>query len=313
MQILTFSRKGDHGLKPVPIGSVVMESLKLVRASIPTIIEIHQDISAQTDAILGDATQINQILINLCTNASHAMSENGGILEVRLKNVHIHREDAAKIHDLKVGKYVRLTVRDTGHGISPCIQDRIFDPYFTTKGVGEGSGMGLAVVHGIVNAFGGAISVESNPNEGATFQIYFPSYEGETDSVEKTSQAVPGGHGRVLLVDDEEAIVELLSMMLERLGYSVEATTNSLEALDVFKKNPDRFDVVITDQTMPHMTGKTLAGKMFSVRSDIPVILCTGYSEMINEEQSKAIGIREYASKPLDMYELARLVQKVLK
>jgi len=312
MQILTFSRKTDHDMKPVPISSVIKESLKLMRASIPTTIEIHHSISEDTDTILGDATQINQVLINLCTNASHAMRKNGGTLDVRLKNVRVHPGDAEKIHDLKAGKYVMLTVRDTGHGISPDIKDKIFDPYFTTKEVGEGSGMGLAVVHGIVSALGGAISMESHPNRGTTFQVYFTSYEGETASEEKTPLSVPGGHGRVLLVDDEEAIVELERTMLERLGYSVEAKTSSLDALDAFKSNPDLFDVVITDQTMPHMTGKTLAGEMISLRNDIPVILCTGYSEMINEEEAKAIGIREYASKPLAMNELASLVRKVL-
>lgn len=312
MQILTFSRKTDHELKPVPLGSVIKESLKLLRASIPTIIEIHHNISEENDTILGDATQVNQVLINLCTNASHAMRQDGGILEVLLKNVQVYPGDAEKIHHLKAGRYVRLTVRDTGHGISPDIKDRIFEPYFTTKEVGEGSGMGLAVVHGIVNTLGGAISVENNPSRGTTFQVYFPSYQGESEVEEKTLPSLAGGHGRVLLVDDEEAIVELGRTMLERLGYSVEAKTSSMEALDTFRKNPDLFDVVITDQTMPHMTGKTLAGEMISLRNDIPIILCTGYSELIDEDEAKAIGIREYASKPLAMNELARLVRKVL-
>ncbi len=312
MQILTFSRKTDYDMKPVSISSVIKESLKLVRASIPTTIEIHHGISEETDTILGDATQINQVLINLCTNASHAMRKNGGTLEVQLKNVQVSPGRAEKTQDFKAGRYVMLTVRDTGHGISPDIKDKIFDPYFTTKEVGEGSGMGLAVVHGIVNALGGAISVQSSPGRGTTFHVYLKSYEGQTEPDEKPAQPVPGGHGRVLLVDDEEAIAELGKMTLERLGYSVEAKTSSLEALEVFRNNPHRFDVIITDQTMPHMTGKTLAVEVMALRNDIPIILCTGYSEMIDEDEAKKIGIREYASKPLAMNELARLIKKVL-
>jgi CheY-like chemotaxis protein len=311
-QILTFSRKGEHDVKPLSLSPVVRESLTLLRASIPTTIEIRQEISEGAGAVVGDATQINQILINLCANAAHAMRERGGVLEIRLENVEVDEQTAARIHDLEAGPYVKLTIGDTGHGMSSDIMDRIFDPYFTTKGVGEGSGMGLAVVHGIVNAHGGGIAVESSPGRGTRVDVFFPRYQGPVGLDGKAAEIVPGGHERILLVDDEEALLKIERAMLSQLGYTVDATKDSLEALETFRAQPALFDAVITDQTMPRMTGETLAREILSLRSEIPVILCTGFSELINEEQAKAMGIREYMTKPLVMSELARTLRRVL-
>ena len=311
-QILTFSRKGERDFRPISISPIVRESLTLLRASIPTTIEIRQSLPAGGGAVIGDATQINQVLINLCTNAAHAMRERGGVLEIRLEDVEVDEQTAARIHDLAVGAYVRLTIGDTGHGVSPDIMDRIFDPYFTTKGVGEGTGMGLAVVHGIVNAHGGAIAVESSPGSGTRFDVFFPRYRGSVEFEREAVEPVPGGHERILLVDDEEALLKIEKAMLSQLGYTVDAKKDSLEALDTFREQPALFDAVITDQTMPRMTGETLAREVLSLRSEIPVILCTGFSELISEEKAKAMGIREYMIKPLVMSELARTLRRVL-
>ena len=311
-QILAFSRQSPQEMKPVRISPIIKESLKLLRSSIPTTIEIHQNISSESDTVRSDPTQINQVLINLCTNAIHAMGEKGGVLEVSLEHIFLDAVSATHYHDLSSGKYVRLTVNDTGHGINPKILKRIFDPYFTTKGIGEGSGMGLSVVHGIIKSHGGAISVSSEPGKGTVFHVLFPCIEDEAEPKVDIALEIPGGNERVLFVDDEKAMVDAIQAMIERLGYKVTARTSSIEGLEAFRTNPDRFDLVITDFTMPNMTGMELAKELFKLRSDIPIILCTGYSEHINEDKAERSGIRAFVVKPVVLDEIANTIRKVL-
>ncbi len=311
-QILAFSRLSLQEMKPVRISPIITDSLKLLRSSIPTTIEIHQNISSELDTVRGDQTQIHQVLINLCTNAAHAMREKGGVLEVSLKNIEIDEGSAIHHHDLSPGKYVRLIVSDTGHGIEPKILERIFDPYFTTKGVGEGSGMGLSVVHGIVKSHSGDISVSSQPGKGTTFQVFFPYIESKPGPKIEINVEIPRGKERILFVDDEKAMVDTIQPMIERLGYKVTARTSSIEALEAFRVNPDRFDLVITDFTMPNMTGMELAKEFLKLRSDILIILCTGYSEYINEEKAKGNGIRAFIMKPVVLNEISNTIRKVL-
>ncbi len=311
-QILAFSRQSAQELKPVRIGPIIIESLQLVRSSIPTTIQIHQDISAESDTVRANPTQINQILINLCTNAAHAMRDKGGILEVNLENVTINKNASTNYHDIPLGEYVRLTVKDTGRGIDPENLKRIFDPYFTTKKVGEGSGMGLAVVHGIVKSHFGNIAVSSTEGKGTTFHVLLPCTEDKHDKETHVSAEIPRGNDRILLVDDEKAMVDAIKPMLERLGYQVSARTSSIEALEAFRANSDKYDLVITDYTMPNMTGIELTKKLLRLRPDIPIMLCTGFSEQINEEKAKEKGIRAFLMKPIVMHEMANSIRKVL-
>lgn len=310
-QILMFSRQSTQEQKPLQMDSIVEEGLKLLRASIPTTIEIRPNIQRECGTVLGDPTQIYQVLMNLCANAAHAMREKGGVLEVSLMNVDI---DAALAQhpDLKSGPYVRLTVSDTGHGMDRAVMERIFDPYFTTKEPGEGTGMGLAVVHGAVKSHGGAIAVDSEPGKGTTFHVYFPRMERGGAPEAEAAASIPTGSERILFVDDEKALVDMIKQMIESLGYKVAGRTSSIEALEAFRAQPDKFDLVITDQTMPNMTGEMLARKLLRIRPDIPIILCTGYSESITKEKVKAMGIRELIMKPVVRSELARIIRDVL-
>ncbi|MFC1823132.1 PAS domain S-box protein [Thermodesulfobacteriota bacterium] len=311
-QILAFSRMSIKELNPLRLSLIIKESLKLLRSSIPTTIEIRQNISAESDSINADPTQINQIFLNLCTNATHAMREKGGILEVSLESVELDDKAVAQFHDLTPGRYVGLTVSDTGHGIEPGIMERIFDPYFTTKEVGEGSGMGLAVVHGIIKNHGGAISVKSEPGEGATFYVFFPISEIEAEGELETIESLPKGNERILFVDDEKAMVDAVQPMLEHLGYKVTAKTSSIEALEAFRDKQNAFDLVITDMTMPNMTGIDLTKELLKIRSDILIILCTGYSEMIDKDKAKKLGISKFSMKPLVLSEIAMAIREVL-
>jgi PAS domain S-box-containing protein len=313
-QILASSRQRQAQERvPVEIVPVIEEAVKLLRASLPATIEIRQDFRSAKGVVLGDPTEIHQVLVNLCTNAAHAMEERGGVLELSLDERIIASETGADHADLEPGHYLRLTVGDTGHGIDPATLERIFDPYFTTKEVGRGSGLGLAVVHGIVKRYGGAITVSSEPGVGTTFHTLFPAIENfaspEADEAEKP---IIRGTERILFVDDEETLVEMGKIILEWLGYNVSVTTNSAEALELFVAQPDRFDAVITDYTMPHMTGADLAKEMMRVRPDIPIILCTGFSENITEEKAVEMGVRAFAMKPLNMREIAETIRKVL-
>ena len=311
-QILTFSRQTPQEIKPVRIIPIIKESLKFLRSSIPTTIEIHQNISSESETVRANPTQINQVLINLCTNAIHAMGEKGGVLEVSLENIVLDAASASHYHDLSPGKYFKLTVNDTGHGIEPKNLKRIFDPYFTTKRVGEGSGMGLSVVHGIVKSHGGAISINSEPGKGTIFYVLLPCIEDGPEPEVEIAVEIPGGNERMLFVDDEKAMVDAIQPMIERLGYKVTARTSSIEGLEAFRANPDRFDLVITDFTMPDMTGMELAKALLKIRSDIPIILCTGYSEHINEDKAKANGVRAFLMKPVVLSEIANTIRKVL-
>jgi len=312
-QILAFSRQAEYDQKPLKLGPIIMEALKLLRASIPSSIEIHQDIETESDTVLADPVQMHQIVMNLCTNAAYAMRLDGGVLTVRLDQKSIN---AKALHpDLEPGPYMRLSVTDTGPGIDAKIIDRIFDPFFTTKERGEGAGMGLSVVHGIVKNRGGTIRVESKPEKGTAFEILIPRIADDgflgVQEVKMVS-ALPGGSERILLIDDEKYLLETVSQMLKQLGYKVDARSDVLGALNVFRQTPDKYDLVITDQTMPIMTGYNLAKELMRIRPGIPVILCTGFSETVSKEEAEAIGIRKYVMKPIVSAEAARIIRQVL-
>ena len=310
-QILTFSRQADPELKPVQAELVVKEAIMLLRASLPSTIEIQQTINSRS-ATLADPTQIHQVLMNLCTNAENAMYDTGGLLAVSLTDVTIDSKFEARKLDISPGNYIRLGVSDTGHGMPAEVKARIFDPFFTTKERGKGTGMGLAVVHGIVKSHRGAITVKSEPGKGTTFEVFLPVSPNIVKITTDAGVELPTGNERILFVDDELALVDLGRQMLERLGYSVESLTSSTEALVLFKTRPDEFDLVITDMTMPNLTGEKLAGELMKIRADVPVILCTGFSEQITEERAKGLGIKEFILKPLLMNKLAGTVRAVL-
>ena len=268
-QILLFSRQDTAELKPVRVSVIAKEALQLLRATLPSTIEIRQSLASSSESrILADPSQIHQLLMNLGTNAAHAMREKGGILEVSLSDVNPESDAFTHNPELKPGPYILLTVSDTGHGMDRSVMDRIFDPFFTTKRSGEGTGMGLSVVS--------------------------------------------KGKGRVLFVDDEQTLVELVQQILEYLGYEVIARTSAREALELFRSQPDRFDLVITDYTMPHMTGVALAREILNIRPDEPIILCTGFNEMITEKNARSMGIREFIMKPVTINELSKKVAAAL-
>jgi PAS domain S-box-containing protein len=311
--ILSFAQKTPAERTPIQISTVIKESLKLLRASIPTMIEIRQNISCEREMILADPTEVNQVLMNLCTNAVHATGVEAGALEVGLEPIALDKDSAAKYDGLNPGDFVKLTVRDTGHGIDPEIIGRIFDPYFTTKSLAERTGMGLAIVYGIVKKHDGAIRVESEAGKGTIFEVLFPLHEGVVEQeVKEKPEVLPKGTERILFVDDEPSLVEMAERMLRRLGYDVETKTSSVEALDLFKEEPDRFDLVITDIGMPHMAGDMLAQKLIKIRPDVPVIICTGYSDRMDEDNAKERGIKAFVMKPLVMRDLAKTVREVL-
>ncbi|MFO7560296.1 MAG: PAS domain S-box protein [Desulfobacterales bacterium] len=311
-EILSFARQSKPEHKPINIAENIKGELKLLRASIPSTIEMRLNIADKTGTVLGDPTQINQVLMNLCTNSVDSMSEDGGILEISLEDAKVSSGDKMIDSDLADGNYAKLTIRDTGHGIDAEDIHRIFDPYYTTKEVGKGTGMGLAVVHGIVKAHGGGIRVSSRLNRGTIFEIFFPKNPDSIEPETKIDKETPKGTERILFVDDEEAIVNVNKQQLERLGYQVEFTTNPLKALELFRSHPDRYNLIITDMTMPQITGDKLAEKLMKIRPDIPVILCTGYSEKMTQESVKKIGIRKLIEKPIDRSELAMAIRSAL-
>jgi CheY-like chemotaxis protein len=310
-QILTFSRQAQQEREPVQMRPIVKEALKFLRASLPASIEIRQDI--QSDApVMADPTQLYQVIMNLCTNAGHAMRENGGVLEVTLSDVDVGTDWLDDHPELRPGTYQELRVSDTGHGIPAQIMDRIFDPFFTTKKTGEGTGMGLSVVHGIVSSYAGAIKANSQQGNGSTFSVYLPVIDRQLKHPTVAVEPVPTGTERILFVDDEPALAEIGKRILDRLGYYVITQTSSLDALAWFKANPDKIDLVITDMSMPHMSGDKLSAELMRVRPQIPVILCTGYHSTISDESARKIGIKAFTYKPIAMNDLAKTIRSVL-
>ncbi len=311
-QILVFSRKSGPQRKPLELYPVVNEAVTLLRASIPTSIEIRQETDEKSGAVLADPIQIHQIMMNLCANAAHAMREKGGLLNIRLSHAVLNSETVKTYHNLSPGPHIKLSVSDTGTGIDSSIVSRIFDPFFTTKEVGKGTGMGLSVVYGIVKSYDGDITVETSAGKGTTFHILLPLVEEKINNKTEETRPLPTGRETVLFVDDEEALADIGKKMIESLGYNAIIETDSIEALKTFSEDPDKFDLVITDQTMPHMTGYDLAKHLMDLRHDIPVILCTGYSEMVTPERAKESGIREFLMKPVNRGEIADTIRKVL-
>ncbi|MGD0488748.1 MAG: ATP-binding protein [Syntrophorhabdales bacterium] len=312
-QILMFSRKTGHGRKPLALTPLLKETWKFLRSSLPTTIEMHADLRAGADSVLADPAEMQQILMNLATNSAYAMQESGGDLTMSFSTVFFGPADPLPVADMPPGGYVLLTVSDSGVGMTDAVRRRIFEPFFTTRRAGEGTGMGLAVVYGIVKAHGGAINVESTPGKGASFGVYLPLTR-VSGAAEGTDDAKPlrGGHERILFVDDEELLATAARMMLERLGYEVTAVTSSTEAWRIFLGGPMRFDLVITDQTMPGMTGTMLAEKILRVRKDMPIILYTGHSDTVSPEKAQTLGIRAFSTKPVVRGKLARTVRRVL-
>ncbi len=311
-QLLSFSRKTELEKKPLKIAPIIKEISKLLRASIPSSIDIHYRIPDGTETIMADPTQIHQVVLNLCTNAADSMTETGGELEIKLEAIELDEAAVDQYEDLNPGSYARLSVRDTGQGISPAETTRIFDPYFTTKEVGKGTGLGLSVVHGIVKSHNGEIAVHSELGKGTMFEVCFPMVEKEAEKPPVITDEIPRGDERILFVDDEEAMVELGKKGLKRLGYRVEATTSAQRAIELLRADPDGFDLVISDMTMPEMTGDRLAKEIMQTRPGMPVILCTGYSEHISEEKALGMGISAFVMKPILGKELAVTIRQVL-
>lgn len=310
-QILTFTRQTEEEIKPVYIHLIAKEVLKLLRSSIPTTIEIRQNIKSES-LIMANPSQVHQIFMNLCTNAAQAMDKDGGILEVTLADVKLDHNFTRGNKDLKPGNYLKIVVSDTGIGIGPDVIESIFEPYFTTKELGEGTGMGLAMVHGIVKGYEGEVTVDSTVGIGTVFSVYLPVAKKRSESQLYEDEELPAGTERILIVDDELPIVKMSSRILERSGYDVTTHTDSLEALELFRSRPGDFDLVITDMTMPGMTGDKLAVEMIKIRPDIPVILCTGYSKKISDETASEVGIKAFAYKPIVKADLVKTVRKVL-
>jgi PAS domain S-box-containing protein len=311
-QILTFSRKTEPMRTPLSLAPLVKDTIQFLRASLPTTIEIKLSMKAARDTILSSPTEFQQILMNLVTNASFAMKEAGGILGINVTNVDFEPDSPVLGTGVEPGEYVQLAVTDTGSGIAPHVMKRIFEPFFTTKAVGEGTGMGLPVVYGVVKSLHGTITVESEPGAGSTFRVFLPIARTDEKLEGSEAQVTPKGTERILFVDDEEMLTEWGQAALERQGYSVTALTDSTEALKLFSSDPSRFDLVITDQTMPKLTGLNLARKLLTIRNNIPIILYTGHSDSTSQEKAKEAGIREFLMKPLEKQQLAEAIRRVL-
>jgi signal transduction histidine kinase/ActR/RegA family two-component response regulator len=310
-QILTFTRKKEGPREAIHLIPLLKDMVKMLRGSMPSTIRITLTVRTDQDTIVANPSQIQQVLMNLATNAAHAM-EHGGALAIKLSQASFGKEESLPDKDMETGRYLKISMTDTGTGIDEDVQHRIFEPFFTTKKQGEGTGMGLAVVFGIVKAHEGAITVSSKPGKGTVFRVFLPA-SGEKAAEEPVqSWTLPRGKESILVVDDEPLVVEAASETLKRLGYRVTPAESGPEGWRKFKKDPYYFDLVITDHVMPEITGMRLAEKMLEVRHDLPVILCTGYSEMVSSEKAKAAGIREFLMKPLMVQELAYIVRRVL-
>ncbi len=312
-QLLSFARKTENEKKEIDPASIIRESIKLIRSSAPTNIKIIENIPNKCHTILADDTQIHQLVINLATNASHAMAGSGGILKITVKNTILDLEKAEKFKLATPGKYLEISVEDNGTGIDSDTCEKIFDPYFTTKEVGKGTGIGLAVVHGIVKSYDGHINVISEPGKGSTFTILFPGID--KTSVQKPVPATNhqiAGTEKILFIDDEKSIADLGKQVLTRLGYQVDAFESPVEALETFIEAPEYFDLVITDMTMPDMNGLELSKRIKRINPAIPIIICTGNSALIDKDAAKAIGISAYAMKPISKSEIAKILRDVL-
>ncbi len=311
-QILAFSRQTDHETRPLRVDAMIKEVAHLMRSTLPATIRIEKSIETGGE-ILADPTHIHQVLMNLCTNAYHAMRPKGGVLKIELRAVTFDEKNPPPLPDMPADTYAAISISDTGTGIARDILPRIFDPYFTTKAKGEGTGLGLAVAHGVVKSHNGHITVKSTPGKGTTFDLFFPAVRhSEIAADSEPGDNLPGGNQRILFVDDELAILKVNKIRLERLGYRVEMKDQSTEALALFEKHPESVDLIITDMTMPELTGAQLAKACLRIRPDIPIILCTGYSELISEAAAKEIGIRDYVMKPILIKDLANAIRRAV-
>ena len=313
-QILTFSRKTDQRKQPLRIDVIIKEALKMLRSSLPASIEIETNVDMKCGLVHADPTNIHQVIVNLCTNGSQAIGNEKGRLAVTLSRVELEAEQLADKPQIQAGPFVVLTVEDTGKGMDEKTMARIFEPYFTSKGLGDGTGLGLAVIHGIVEDCNGFVEVESTPGKGTVLRVYFPAIEEEVvaSSETNTHTPLPVGKEKVLVVDDEPDLTEITKIFLTRLGYTVETAVKSIDALEKFRVSPDSFDLVITDQTMPDLTGIELAQAMLKVKPDLPIILCTGYTSALSADEACSLGVRRFVKKPLGKRKLAEIVRQVL-
>jgi two-component system NtrC family sensor kinase len=320
-QILAFSRQAEPQRVNVRLASIIDETVKLLRASIPSTVEIKMRVRTQADTVVADPSQLHQVLMNLGTNASHAMRKSGGVLMVTLEEWTIPETGSPDTPQLTPGPYLRLSVADTGHGMAPDVLERIFEPFFTTKPVGEGTGLGLSVVHGIIKSHGGEITVSSQPGEGTTFRVFLPRAPDAPAESVCAKDTIPGQAERILVVDDEEPLVNIMHQKLTRLGYEVVATCDSLTAWQQFQANPDSLDLVIADQTMPHLTGDDLARRIHELRPETPIILCSGSGRALHErterghspQQSQAGAVYcRFVPKPVNFAELSRTLREIL-
>ena len=311
-QILAFSRSQEQHLTPITITPILKDSLKMLRATIPAHISIYQNVPSQCRPILADATQIHQVITNVCINAGQAMMKRGGTLKVSLEEVN-HNGTYTSLAHLKHGPYLKLTVSDTGHGMTPDVQERIFEPFFSFGKEGKGTGLGLSVVYGIVKAHHGEIIVESEPDKGSAVTIFFPIVEKQVpQDAPSHTEPVEKGKGSILVVEDESNLTTLYELALTKLGYEVTVCYDGKEALDIFRADPTRFDLVYTDQAMPHMTGEQLSRELLRMNADLPIILATGYSETLTPEKAYTLGIRQYLKKPVKIRHLVQHIQRLL-
>ena len=311
-QILTFSRRGEHAKSPLDLGEVLTEVLKLMRSTLPATIEIRQNLADAPAQAMADGSQIHQVLMNLCTNAGQAMEDDGGTLAIELDRVDLDADQAARHGEIAAGAYHRLTVTDTGHGMDRATAERVFEPFFTTKGIGSGTGLGLSVAHGIVTEHGGTISVQSAAGSGTTFEVLLPVHHGILEEPAPAPADAPAGKGRILFVDDGSALVRMADKVLSKLGYTVIGETDSTAALSRFRQDPAAIDLVITDQTMPGLTGDALTAELRKIRADIPVVVCTGYSRRYTPEMAAEMGLAGYLKKPILPDELGQMVGRAL-
>jgi PAS domain S-box-containing protein len=312
LQLRTFSRKVTIEKRPIDPVQTIKEALKFLRSSLPSTIEIRQNFSAVSGIIMADPTQLHQVMMNLCTNAAQAMEKTYGVISVDAESIVVNEARPEKKLGLLEGDYFKLTISDTGSGIEPEIIDRIFDPYFTTKEFGKGTGMGLSLVHGIIKNHSGVISVVSKPGEGAVFTIFLPMIKNKNVDTKQFDDALPRGKETILFVDDEPEITTIAEKNLQNLGYTVKTALSPIDALILFRKDPHQYHLIITDMIMPHLTGEAFFKEIRTIRKDIPAIICTGFSTLIDEQRAKEIGFAAYLMKPISRYELSQIVRAVI-